>query len=487
MKKEFLFEKLNEYEKKDIYPFHMPGHKRRALVEEKTYSIDITEIDGFDNLHHPEGIIREMEEFATSLYGTVSTRILVNGSTAGLLSAISAICEYGSSILVNRNCHKSVFNGIALRRLKAYYLYPEICETYGINGGIAAETVGQILEEHPEIKAVLITSPSYDGVVLDVKGIAEVVHRYGIPLLVDEAHGAHLPFTTGLFPKSALELGADLAIHSLHKTLPAFTQTALLHVNSDRIDQERISKFLSIYQSTSPSYILMAGIGSCLKWLKEQGQECFASFEKELIFWRHEYKKILDETGKIQLVGREIVGQNGIFDYDVSKFIFSTIRTEINGKELYDILLKKYDIQLEMSSKEYALALTSVFDEKEGFLRLEGALKELERSLEGKETEKNGPILLRKLQQRMTLGQALDRKVKLYPLEDCIGETAGDYIYLYPPGIPLILPGEVISEEIIWDLEKLKNADFSIIGLEKGSMIKILENNYSLLESDMLE
>lgn len=477
---EFLFEKLNEYGNEDIYPFHMPGHKRTSLTAEKTYSIDITEIDGFDNLHNPEGIIRDMEDYARKLYGTVESHLLVNGSSAGLLAAISAVCNYGEKILVSRNCHKSVFNGIALRGLKSSYLYPEICETYGLNGGITVEMVRKALKKESDIKAVLITSPTYDGIVSDVRGIAEEVHKYGIPLIVDEAHGAHLPFSAGLFPKSALECGADLVIHSLHKTLPAFTQTGLLHINSDRVHKERVSKFLNIYQSTSPSYILMSGIGSCLKWLGEKGKESFGAYEKELVFWRSEYEKICSENDKIKLVGKEIVGKQGIFDFDVSKLIFSTKNTGITGKELYDFLLEKHGLQLEMDAKDYCLALSSVFDRREGFKRLKQALRGLEGHFKGAvhgfETEKvrkKDSVSLQNPEAKMTLGEALDKKATWCSLRESVGKISGDYVYLYPPGIPLILPGEIIGEEFVHDLEELERAGFALVGLDKEK-IKIL-------------
>ena len=234
-------ERLKELAQSHIYPFHMPGHKRAALEFSNPYSIDITEIEGFDNLHHPEGIIREAQEKAARLYGARRTYYLVNGSTCGILAAISAAVPRGERILVARNSHKAVYNAVYLRQLAAEYVYP-VDTRCGVQGQITPQQVEQKLAAFSDIKAVVITSPTYDGIVSDVAGIAEVVHRFGIPLIVDEAHGAHFGFHPA-FPENAVKLGADAVIMSVHKTLPAFTQTALLHLCSDRIDHTRIEKY----------------------------------------------------------------------------------------------------------------------------------------------------------------------------------------------------------------------------------------------------
>ena len=232
-----LEQKLNELEQSDIYPFHMPGHKRAFLPFANPYAIDITEIEGFDNLHHATGILQEAQQKAADLYGAKKTYYLVNGSTCGLLAAISAAVPRGGKILVARNCHKAVYHAMYLRQLVPVYLYPEDT-AYGIQGQVTPQMVRKQLEQTPDIRAVVITSPTYDGVVSDVQNIADIVHAYGIPLIVDEAHGAHFGFSPE-FPENATRLGADAVIMSVHKTLPAFTQTALLHLCSDRIAEKK--------------------------------------------------------------------------------------------------------------------------------------------------------------------------------------------------------------------------------------------------------
>ena len=254
---EQAYMKYLTYGKSDVYPFHMPGHKRKSLSFPNPYEIDITEIDGFDNLHYATGMIKEAEVRGAELYHSKRCFFLVNGSTCGLLAAISAATRRGDKVLVARNCHKAVYHALYMNELQAEYLYPSITKN-GIQGQITAEQVQESLYENPDAVAVILTSPTYEGIVSDVAKIAEVCHEHGIPLIVDEAHGAHFGFGGG-FPENAVKLGADAVIMSLHKTLPSFTQTALLHLTSDLIDEKRVERYLSIYETSSPSYIFMAG------------------------------------------------------------------------------------------------------------------------------------------------------------------------------------------------------------------------------------
>lgn len=480
---EDLFEKLTDYSKSDMYPFHMPGHKRGALTEEKTYSIDITEIDGFDDLHHPEGVLKKLQKDAAKLYQTIETRLLINGSTCGILAAISACCSYGGKILIARNCHKAVYNGILLRGLTPVYIYPHIEPESGLNGSISPESVKRLLEANKDVQAVLVTSPTYDGVLSDIEEISRIVHAYGLPLIVDGAHGAHLPFGSGLLPESALKKGADIVIHSLHKTLPAFTQTALLHVNSQRIDRKNIAKYLAVYQTSSPSYILMAGACSCLKWLKEEGQRVFEIYEKRLLFWRQKYKDVLADTKILQLAefGHAEKGAlSKIYDYDMSKLIFLT-GNNFDGEKVSRIFREKYHLQMEMAVPAYVLALSSVCDREEGFWRLCQALKELAEKdagglAEEKMAEKRKFFILPEARPIFTLSEVEMFEKKLVNLMNSAGFVSASSLYLYPPGIPFLLPGEIITEELIDYARDMQAARFQVRGLEKNNQIYILEN-----------
>ena len=260
-----IYEKLKAYSDSDYYGFHMPGHKRKMHMswDADPYTVDITEIEGFDDLHHAEGILKEAQERAARIYHADETHFLVNGSTVGILSAIMGVTDKGDQILVARNCHKSVYHAIYLNELEPVYVYPEYDEKTGLNGEVKADEIALLLEKNPNIKAVMIVSPTYDGVVSDVKKIAEVAHAHEIPLIVDEAHGAHFGFDP-YFPKNANENGADIVIHSVHKTLPSLTQTALLHINGTFVNREKVRMYLHMLQSSSPSYVLMASIDECM-------------------------------------------------------------------------------------------------------------------------------------------------------------------------------------------------------------------------------
>lgn len=238
-----LYAQLSAYGNSDYYPYHMPGHKRSSRAGEmaRYYDIDITEIDGFDDLHHAEGILREAQERANRLYGAEETYYLVGGSSCGVLASIMAVARRGEELLIARNCHKSVYHAAILQELRVHYCYPALLEEYGIYGGVEAEDVSRMIEEHPDCKAVVITSPTYEGIMSDIGAIARAVHELDKILIVDEAHGAHLGLDPHM-PTGAVAAGADLVVHSLHKTLPAMTQTALLHVQGERVDRARLRR-----------------------------------------------------------------------------------------------------------------------------------------------------------------------------------------------------------------------------------------------------
>ena len=276
---EHLFKQLRKYADGDMYPYHMPGHKRQAwgALPQQLYELDITEIEGFDNLHQAEGILQELQKKAARIYGADESFYLVNGSTCGILCAVSSALPSGGHILMNRNCHRSAYHGAYLRNLTISYLWPAYMKEYDIYDAVTAEQIREALEQEPDIGAVLIVSPTYEGRVADVKAIAETVHAKGIPLIVDEAHGAHLGLAEGFWPNSC-QAGADLVIHSVHKTLPSLTQTALLHVKGERINRALVKRFLHIYQSSSPSYLLMASIDNALEFVELDGSKAFESF-----------------------------------------------------------------------------------------------------------------------------------------------------------------------------------------------------------------
>lgn len=481
-----MYQQLISYGESDVYPFHMPGHKRRALPFPNPYTIDITEIDGFDNLHHAEGLIREAEERAAKLYGADRSYYLVNGSTCGLLAAICAAARRGDKVLAARNCHKAVYHAISMQGLAAEFLYPAI--TRGdLQGQITAAQVEEALTKHPDIAVVILTSPTYEGIVSDVAAIAACCHAHGAALIVDEAHGAHFGFGAG-FPENAVRLGADAVIMSLHKTLPSFTQTALLHCNGTRIDPGRVARYLGVYETSSPSYLFMAGMDACIDLLREQGAELFAEYRRRLDAF---YRDTAD-LAQLHVMRREDLCKEEAYDWDDSKLIIYA--GAMGGEALHQELRGHYHLQMEMVSADYVLGMTSLMDTDEGMRRLVTALHEIDEKngqlvtalhetdeKNGRlnaalceSNEKNGRLnaaeagftarMYRENPRRMQIYQALDLPYREVPLDEAVGKMAADYVYLYPPGIPLIVPGEVITEEFIRHIRECRERKLNVEG-----------------------
>lgn len=445
-----LYEALRNYAKGDVYPFHMPGHKRRGPAFADPFTIDITEIDGFDNLHHAEGILDRAQKRAAGLYGSEESFFLVNGSTCGILSAISACTRLGGRILLARNSHKAAYHGVFLRNLESFYLYPQKDPGYGLNCGQSPENIREMLIKVPGIQAVMITSPTYDGMVSDVAEIARVVHEFGIPLIVDEAHGAHLGFHP-YFPESAVKLGADLVIQSLHKTLPSLTQTALLHVNGNLVDRRRLRKFLDIYQTSSPSYVFMASMDQCIDMMQQKAEPMFEAFAKRL----EKFYQETSELSHLKVARREELEGRACYRFDPSKLILSGRSCGMDGHTLSQKLRREHHIELEMEADTYALALSSVMDEEEGFERLLNGLKEIDFEIRGRKflaaegcqekcTEK-----ISRAETVLRISEADEIKKRRVKFSESCGKISGEYLYLYPPGIPLLAPGERIGQEIV--------------------------------------
>lgn len=462
---ETLYDKLKQYAGEGYIPFHMPGHKRNA----KKFGMgdelnrDITEIDGFDDLHYPQGIIREIEEKAAKVYGTRSSFYLVNGSSSGILAAVSATVQADKTIVAARNSHKSVYNGITVNHLTPYYLYPEVLE-FGIMGEIKAKQVEQALLETGS-RVVLITSPTYEGIVSDVETIAEICHKNRAVLIVDEAHGAHFAFHCE-FPKNAVQCGADIVIESLHKTLPCYTQTAILHVNSERVDLEKIKRFCSIYQTSSPSYLFMGGINQCIDYMiSDEGKKENQIYLQEL----NKFRKNLKKLKNIKLM------EGKFFDYDSSKIVLCC---KGRGTFLYKELLEKYQVQLEMAADDYVIAMTSIGDKPEWYEILYNALTKIDVQLEGQGcitniyNQERYDII--KAEIDMKPSEALESDGELVDWSMCVGRTALEIIYAYPPGVPLVYPGERFTEELVTRIGEKRRAGITIKGFTDGIGEKVL-------------
>ena len=383
-----LYDKLTGYAACDTYPMHMPGHKRNAKLlatgqsdGRRTpglpYEIDITEVHGFDDLHDPHGVLRETAELASQIYGSKKTFMLVNGSTVGILAAVGALAARGDRILIAGSCHRSVNNAAWLFGLDPVYLTPETDEATGIACSIDPADIESALYSDPEIRLVVLTSPSYEGVISNVRSIAEIARRRNTPFIVDAAHGAHLGLSPG-FPESPARAGADVVVMSLHKTLPALTQCSLLHVCGERADAGAIAHMLSVLQTSSPSYVLMASIDRCLRLLMSDGDRLFGEYKRNLDNFGREAGELKNLT--VVCHGADSVAAHpGFFAFDPGKLVIITKSTALSGIMLMDILREEYRIELELAREDYAIAMTSICDSAEGFRRLAGALAAIDR------------------------------------------------------------------------------------------------------------
>ena len=480
---ELLINRLKAYKDSRIYPFHMPGHKRLQLggIKGETarsgmdfpnpFFVDITEVEGFDNLHHAQGILKQSMEWAARVYGADRTWYLINGSTCGILASVCGCTRPGGHILMSRNCHKAAYHAAYINHLRTSYVYPQDLPGLGIQGGILPEDVEKALEEHRDIQAVFIVSPTYDGVVSDVSKIADIVHRKGIPLIVDEAHGAHFRFGKW-FPDSALDMGADAVIQSVHKTLPSLTQTALLHIKGNYVNSRNIERYLSIFQSSSPSYVFMASIENSIFVMDRMQRERDSVQMKEYEAHLMDLRRRLASMKNLRLVDRDIVGMGGVWDLDVSKIVVSTRGTALSGADLSSILREKYHLEMEMCGSDYVTAITTVFDSPEGLQRLGDSLEEIDADVTGTPgSREDGPAVYgMRAQAQCCLREAMESPSRPVLLKESEGQISAEFVYLYPPGIPILAPGENIARNILDVIEEYIKKGLPIQGPEDESL-----------------
>jgi len=433
-----MYEQIQKYLASDIYPFHMPGHKRNPqFAPPNLLDLDMTEIPGMDVLSSPTGIIRALQEDIAKFYGADYSFLLVNGSSAGILAAVCATCIDGETLVVPRNAHACVYNAMVMSGAVPRYIMPEITAD-GLAGGVNPS----VFDDMPKGAVVLVVSPTYEGFVSDISAIASRVHSKGGVLIVDEAHGAHFPFSKGL-PSSALSQGADIVIQSLHKTLPAPSQCAVLHVKSRRIDINRIKFLINAVQTSSPSYILMSVCDYMLRKLWQQPQ-----FFEDYMYRLEKIRAHLpgeQSPAPLRLSGRARVGENAIFDIDPGKLLF-TSHTDIGAEAIAEMMAKEYKVQMEMATGRYVLAMTSVADTDEGFDRLKAAIDGLNSKLPM--TDIKEPSLQPFFMPEIVIPprQAVSLPSKEVSWEDAAGQISAQLVAKYPPGIALVAPGERIPQ-----------------------------------------
>lgn len=452
-----LYERLLKYGKTGRTPFHMPGHKRQTYFGGALpYDMDITEVDGFDNLHAPTGVLLNLCRRASALWGSAASFPLVNGSTCGILAGIRTLTLPGDRILMARGCHQSVYHAVELCGLRTCYLSARSDPDYGILMSMDPNAVDRMLTENPDVRLTVLTSPTYEGVCSDLRKIADVVHRHGGFLMVDQAHGAHLGLSHH-FPDSAMEQGADLVIASLHKTLPSMTQTAVAHL-AKSVNSDAFARNLSIFETSSPSYVLLASVDRCLTLLEQDGKMLFNAYADRL----DEFKCATASLSRLRIPGYHMPLPSGVFDFDRGKICICTTGTDRSGFGLADLLRESYDIEPEMATEDYVLAMTSIADSMENFKKLAEALLSIDASLNAKPVNKRSlrypvpePIL--------PIGEAVHLPGEWVPLMDAIGRISLDYVRAYPPGIPLIVPGEAVDRELVMHIFGLAESGASVL------------------------
>ena len=433
-----LWERLEAHHKAGYLSLHMPGHKENAALAPYLArlgaELDITELPEFDDLHDPSGVLAQGMDRAAKLWGSRKSYFQVNGSTGGLLAAIRAATRRGDQVLVARHCHKAVYHAIELCGLDPVFLLPPVEETFGLAGSLSPEQVAQALEDHPGVKLVVYPSPTYDGVVSDTAGICATAHAKGVPVLVDEAHGAHLGFHPA-FPPGAMAQGADLAVASLHKMLPSLTQTALLHAGGKLVPLPQVARQTGIFQSSSPSYLLMASMDGCVRLLEEKGEALFAAWHRRLT------------------------------EFDPAKILISTQGTGLTGVALRDLLRREYRIEVEMALDHYVLAMTGLGTDDAMPARLAQALLAIDETCASSEETPSVLAVPGALPpRRCSLEEAAQAPGGLSFLYDAMGKVCGEYIWAYPPVIPLIAPGEEITPPLVETVEGLYRAGVRLIG-----------------------
>jgi len=463
-----LFTALKEVHSKKLIPFDVPGHKQgRGLREftdyvgQRVMELDVNSMKCLDNICNPIGVIKEAEELAAYAFGADHGFFLVNGTTSGVQAMIMSACEPGDKIILPRNAHKSAVSALILSGAIPIYIQPEVDEKLGIAQGVSVEGVELAISRHPDAKAVFIINPTYYGATSNIKEIVKIAHRYAMAVLVDEAHGAHIGFHQE-FPMSALELGADMSAVSLHKTGGSLTQSSLLLLREGIIDPFTVRKNLNLMQSTSGSYLLMASLDVARKQLVVEGEQMLS---KVLQLTREARREINGIPG-LMAFGKELVGNPGVFDFDESKLGVHVRALGLTGFEVYDLLRDEYNIQVELADYYNILAIVSLGDTKESLDALVRALGDIAEKHRRQEAIPLISSILKNPDVIISPRDAYYSSKRVVALEEAAGEISGEAIMAYPPGIPVVSPGERITREMIEHIKMLKAEETLVQGAE---------------------
>lgn len=473
-----LYTALKKYSLDGTTSFHVPGHKQgqgnqelARLLGGNCLKIDLTCMEDLDNICNPISVIKEAQDLAAQLYGADNAYFLVNGTTYGIQAMIMSVCEPGDKIIIPRNAHKSAIGGIILSGAEPIYVDPEIDEFMGIAMGVTPEKIARALEQHPEAKAVFLINPTYYGIASELQTIVNLAHALGKPVLVDEAHGAHLKFDCRL-PISAMEAGADLSASSTHKLGGSLTQSSILLHQGDLVRSQKVKAVLNLTQTTSPSYILLASLDIARKQLAEQGEQLISEIYDISLWARREISKI----DGLYVMGEEVLQQSGCYAFDPTKIVVNVKALGLSGYEVEKFLRKKYQIQVELSDLFNIIALVSLGDNRESLSILINALKEIADGKRVKNVVKYFIPMPPKPEIVISPRMAFYAETKEISLDEADGEVSAEMIMAYPPGIPILCPGEKITQEIIDYVNILRQEHAELQGTEDPEVkqIKVL-------------
>ncbi len=448
-----LFDALVAHAAKNPLQFHIPGHKKgtgmdpefRNFIGDNALSIDLINIAPLDDLHQPSGAIHEAQRLAAEAFGAEHTFFSVQGTSSAIQTMIMAVCSPGDKIIVPRNVHKSVMSAIIFAGARPVFLSPAMDEQLGIAHGVTTRSVRKALEIHPDAKAVFVINPTYFGISANLKEIVELAHSFNVPVLVDEAHGVHIQFHDEL-PLSAMQAGADMAATSVHKLGGSLTQSSILNVRGNRISPKRVQAFLSMLTTTSTSYLLLASLDTARRNLSLNGR----AMASRAITLARDARDALNRIPDVYCFGEDIIGTEATYDFDPTKLTIHVRKLGITGYEAERRLREQFNIEVEMSDMYNILCIVTPGDTEETTGTLVNAIRALSEEKPGKEEirnvmVKNPAIPTLALPPR----DAFYAHTESVPLAEADGRIIAEFIMVYPPGIPILLPGEVISQDNI--------------------------------------
>ena len=465
-----IYEALEKFRRRRVVPFDVPGHKRGRgnpelveLLGEKCVSLDVNSMKPLDNLGHPVSVIRRAEELTADAFGAAHAFLMVNGTTSSVQSMILSVCKAGDKIILPRNIHKSVINALVLCGAVPVYVEAKVNPRIGIALGVEVEEMRRVMDANPDAKAVFINNPTYYGICSNLKKITEMAHERGMKVLVDEAHGTHLYFGENL-PVSGMAAGADLAAVSMHKSGGSLTQSSILLCGPD-MDAGYVRQIINLTQTTSASYLLLSSLDISRRNLALRGKESFAKVVRMAEYARNE----INEIGGYYAYGKDLVDGDSVYDYDVTKLSVYTQGIGLTGIEVYDILRDEYDIQIEFGDIGNILAYISIGDRIQDIERLVGALEDIGRSYEkDSSTLYCGDFIQPEVV--CTLQEAFYADKRQIPIRETAGAICAELVMCYPPGIPILTPGERITGEIIEYILYAKEKGCSLQGTQDPSV-----------------